>query len=125
MNQSFENYDEESKYKKKTNSNISKSSRKTKHKHQYKGCLIKYPFKYWNEICNSVTIASYCTICGKIGENILHRPVTERLKNGLLRMYNTEEILEMNNDLEVFEICDLSQKYVAISEHRNGDDKNE
>lgn len=121
----LEKYEEEQKYKKRTGSNISKSSRKTKHKHQYKGCLIKYPFKYWNEICNSVTIASYCTICGKIDENILHRPVTERLKNGLLRMYNTEEILEMNNDLEVFEICDLSQKYVAISEHRNGDDKNE
>lgn len=122
MNQSFENYDEESKYKKKTNSNISKSSRKTKHKHQYKGCLIKYPFKYLGEICYHVELASYCTICGKIGGNILHRPVTERLKNGLLRMYNTEEILEMNNDLEVFEIGDLSQKYVAISEHRNGDD---
>lgn len=118
----LEKYEEEQKYKKRTGSNISKSSRKTKHKHQYKGCLIKYPFKCWNEICNSVTIASYCTICGKIGENILHRPVTERLKNGLRRMYNTEEILEMNNDLEVFEICDLSQKYVAISEHRNGDD---
>lgn len=72
-----------------------------------------------------MTIASYCTICGKIGENILHRPVTERLKNGLLRMYNTEEILEMNNDLEVFEIGDLSQKYVAISERQNGGDKNE
>ena len=45
MDQSFENYDEESKYRKKTDSNISKSQRKTKHKHRYKGCLIKYSFK--------------------------------------------------------------------------------
>ena len=112
----FKNYEEESKYRKNTGSNISKSSRKAKHKHQYKGCLIKYPFKYWNETRYSVTIASYCTICGKIGKDILHRPVTEKLENGMLRMYSTEEILEMNKDLEVFEIDALSQRYVAISE---------
>lgn len=120
MNQSFENYDEESKYKKKTDSNISKSSRKTKHKHQYKGCLIKYLFKYLGEICYHVEPASYCTICGKIGDNILNRPVTEELK-----MYNTEEILKMNKDLEVFEIEDMRQKYVVLSDIQNGDDKNE
>lgn len=120
MNQSFENYDEESKYKKKTDSNISKSSKKTKHKHQYKGCLIKHSFKYLGEIYFRVEPASYCTICGKIGYNILHRPVTEELK-----MHNTEEILKMNKDLEVFEIEDMRQKYVVLSDIQNGDDKNE
>ena len=117
----LEDYEEESKCKKKTGSNISKSSRKTKHKHQYKGCLIKYPFKYLGEIYCRVNPASYCTVWGKIGENILHRPVTDKLK----RMYNTEEILKMNKDLEVFEIEDVRQKYIAISDVKNGDDKNE
>lgn len=116
----LECYEEESKYKKKTDSNISKSSRKTKHKHQYKGCLIKYYFKYLGETCYRVKPASYCTICGKIGDNILHRPVTEELK-----MLNTEEILKMNKDLEVFEIKDIRQKYVVLSDIQNGDDKNE
>lgn len=120
MDQSFENYDEESKYRKKTDSNISKSSKKTKHKHQYKGCLIKYSFKYLGETCYRVKPASYCTICGKIGDNILHRPVTEELK-----MLNTEEILKMNKDLEVFEIEDMRQKYVVLSDTQIGDDKNE
>ena len=120
MDQSFENYDEESKYRKKTDSNISKSQRKTKHKHRYKGCLIKYSFKYLGETYYRVNPASYCTICGKIGDNILHRPVTDKLK-----MLNTEEILKMNKDLKVFEIKDIRQKYVVLSDIQNGDDKNE
>lgn len=35
-----------SKYKKSTESNISKSNRKVKHKHQYKECLIQYPILF-------------------------------------------------------------------------------
>lgn len=108
------NYEDEPKYKKKTKSNTSKSSNKSKHKHQYKGCLIKYPFMYKSEKCYSVTPASYCTVCGKIGGNILQIPVTERLEDGCRRMYRSEEILEMNKDLEVFEVEDVTQKYISI-----------
>lgn len=111
----LDNYEEESKYKKKIGSNISKSSRKTKHKHQYKGCLIKYPFKYCGEIYYSVRPASYCTICGKIGGNILQRPVTEKLEDNHYRMYGAEEILEMNKDLEIFEMEEVGQKHVILS----------
>lgn len=110
----FNGYDDEPKHKKKTKSNTSKSSNKSKHKHQYKGCLIKYPFMYKNEKCYSITPASYCTVCGKIGGNILQITVTERLENGLWRMYGSEEILEMNKDLEVFEVEDVTQKYISI-----------
>jgi hypothetical protein len=62
------------KYLKSTESNISKSNRKSKHKHIYKECLIQYK---WNFKCNTFTqeekehihtqLNSYCTICGKIG----------------------------------------------------------
>lgn len=42
-----------------------------------------------------------------------------------LSLFMMEYQKHMNNDLEVFEIGDLSQKYVAISKHQNGGDKNE
>ena len=38
-------------------------------------------------------------------------------------MYDTEEILKMNKDLEVFEIEDVRQKYIVISDVKNGDDE--
>ena len=62
------------KYLKSTESNISKSNRKSKHKHQYEECLIQ---NKWNFKSNAFTqeekeriytsLSSYCTICGKIG----------------------------------------------------------
>ena len=57
------------KYLKSTESSISKSNRKSKHKHIYKECLIQYK---WNFKCNTFTqeekehihtqLNSYCTI---------------------------------------------------------------
>lgn len=60
------------KYKKPTDSNISKSNRKSKHKHQYEECLLQYNFAY-NDYTNNRTntsthLGSYCIICGKIGD---------------------------------------------------------
>lgn len=53
------------KYHKTTESNISKSNRKSKHKHQYEECLIQYNFRYANKDHLMTNIHSYCTICGK------------------------------------------------------------
>lgn len=54
------------KYLKSTRSNISKSNRKSKHKHQYEECLIQYHLPRSTQIHTS--LYSYCGICGKIGD---------------------------------------------------------
>ena len=61
------NYEQEiPKYMKQKESDISKASKKSKHKHEYAECLIQYKIdKYYGTIVTC--LASYCTICGKIG----------------------------------------------------------
>lgn len=46
------------KYLKRQPSSVSKASHKSKHKHQYKECLI--------EDRDRVCLAKYCTVCGKV-----------------------------------------------------------
>lgn len=54
------------KYLKSTESNISKSNRKSKHKHQYEECLIQYHLPRSTRIHTS--LYTYCIICGKIND---------------------------------------------------------
>ena len=56
------------KYLKSTESNISKSNRKSKHKHHYEECLIQYDFAFSEEHHFNTCLHTYCTICGKINE---------------------------------------------------------
>ena len=56
------------KYLKSTESNISKSNRKSKHKHHYEECLIQYRFTFAGKTCLNTGLYTYCTICGKINE---------------------------------------------------------
>ena len=56
------------KYLKSTESNISKSNRKSKHKHQYEECLIQYRSTFAEKTCLNTGLYTYCTICGKINE---------------------------------------------------------
>lgn len=56
------------KYHKSTESNVSKSNRKSKHKHQYEECLIQYNFDFVGKNHLITCLHSYCTICGKIGD---------------------------------------------------------
>lgn len=109
-----EDFDEVEKHRKKTQSNTSKSSHKSKHKHQYKMCLIGHPLYFQETKSTHIRIASYCTICGKIGGNIENRPACEKLDDGYYRMYESDELVQMNNDLELFEIEDWTQKYIPI-----------
>lgn len=62
------NYEPEiPKYLKQKESNVSKANKKSKHKHEYAECLIQYELgDYTNRIVT--TLASYCIICGKIGD---------------------------------------------------------
>lgn len=55
------------KYRKQTDSNVSKSKRKSKHKHQYEECLLQYDFNFNGKNNRCTCLSSYCTICGKIG----------------------------------------------------------
>ncbi len=59
------------KYLKSTESNISKSNRKSKHKHHYEECLIQYKWNFKSNVFTDkihTSLHSYCTICGKIGD---------------------------------------------------------
>ena len=56
------------KYLKSTGSNISKSNRKSKHKHHYKECLIQYRSTFIGKTHLNTGLYTYCTICGKINE---------------------------------------------------------
>lgn len=131
------------KYLKSTESNISKSNRKSKHKHQYKECLIQYE---WNFKSNAfaqeekerihTSLSSYCTICGKIG-GIIKRGIIKNSKyqkeikalqkqrqtgNNFWESISGEEIYEMYHDkLPVFFVDDMFGKYVDLEQNNNSD----
>lgn len=71
------------KYLKQKESNISKSNRKSKHKHQYEECLIQYPITFAGKTHISTKLYGYCVICGKIGsvKNGKYKAELEQLKN--------------------------------------------
>ena len=123
------------KYHKSTESNISKSNRKSKHKHQYEECLIQYK---WNFKSNAFTqeekerihtlLSSYCTICGKIGgiiKNSKYQKEIDALQKQRQKGSNfwisisSEEIYEMYHDkLPVFFVEDIyKEKYVDLKQN--------
>lgn len=104
--------DEVGKYRKKKQSNTSKSKYKSKHKHEYKSCLICY--RVHGKKLAFINIASYCTVCGKIGKNIDHsRRVTEKTDSSTYRMLSPDEVLKRNNDLLLFEV-EFGDKYISV-----------
>ena len=56
------------KYLKSTESNVSKSNRKSKHKHYYEECLIQYKPSFVRKTYLNTGLYTYCTICRKINE---------------------------------------------------------
>lgn len=122
------------KYLKQKESNISKSNRKSKHKHHYEECLIQ---NKWNFKSNAFTqeekerihtsLSSYCTICGKIGgiiKNSKYQKEIEVLQEQSQTESNFwisisgEEIYEMYHDkLPVFFVEDIyKEKYVDLEQ---------
>lgn len=84
--------DEIPKYKKKSNKTVKKS----KHKHLYKECLIL------DKSSGGYSKASYCTVCGKIGDiGVIE---TVKISNRLSRVLSQEELLDMYKDLEIKEV---------------------
>lgn len=129
------------KYLKSTESSISKSNHKSKHKHHYEECLIQ---NKWNFKSNTfiqeekerihTSLSSYCTICGKIGGIIKNSKYQKEIE-ALQEQSQTEsnfwisisgkEIYEMYHDkLPVFFVEDIfKEKYVNLeqNDYSNGE----
>lgn len=127
MNQIQEN--EISKYLKKKESNISKTNKKSKHKHQYEECLIQYKFDFAGKKCIDTSLKSYCTICGKIGDKFkdgksivedYHRVIDGQIKNyKCYSIISGEELYEKYHDrLPIFFIEDIWKNgYVNLEQN--------
>ncbi len=105
------NTDETSRYKKRTDSDVSKSKNKSKHKHQYADVLISVGPS------NSLYTGRICTICGKIRDYGL---TTDRMEiDGEIccRMLTDEETKEKYKDLREYHIDNHLQKYVNLEEN--------
>lgn len=116
------------KYKKSTESNISKSNRKSKHKHQYKECLIQYPISFAGKDRIQTHLCSYCIICGKIGDRVKNSIVkdyirSEEYSRGIFYsvMSGTELYEEYHNKMPVFFVKDMFERYVNLKENDNSD----
>ena len=94
--------DEIPKYRKKKSS-VSSASKKSKHKHINKDCLLIME--------NGPHKAQYCTICCKIGNIEFFE--TEKV-NGGYRMLTDTEIYNKYKNIIKFEIESVFQKYVVI-----------
>lgn len=107
----MKNFDNEvPKHIKKKESSVSKSEKKSKHKHEYVDCLLI-------EKDNSPHKATYCKICGKIGD--LNFFESEKCEDGLYRMLHDDEVFEKYKDLEKIYVEDIWQKYVVIDKESN------
>lgn len=88
------------KYLKSTEINISKSNRKSKHKHRYEECLIQYPFSFAGKNSIQTQLCSYCTICGKIGDRLKDSIVKDYIK---LEFRNRRTIYSVMSGTELYE----------------------
>lgn len=111
------------KYKKKMESDTSKSNRKSKHRHHYEECLIQYKFSFGNKNCIRTEPSSYCTICGKIGDrfkedkSIVNTPIGK-----CYSLIADEELYERYKDkLPVFFVEDSFANYVILEQNINSD----
>lgn len=102
----MENYDDIPKYRKKKSSK-SKSANKSNHKHQYEDCLLV-------DEENRPHKAQYCKICGKINNVKVFE--TEREDGGFYRMLTYDEVFHKYKSLKQFQVKDIWDKYVTISE---------
>ena len=114
------------KYLKQKESNISKSNRKSKHKHQYEECLIQYPFIFTGKNHINTGLYTYCTICGKINERAkenksIVKDYTRTVDTPIGKCYShipDEELYEKYHDkLPVFFVEDIyKEKYVDLEQ---------
>ena len=117
------------KYLKSTEINISKSNRKSKHKHRYEECLIQYPFSFAGKNSIQTQLCSYCTICGKIGDKLKDSIVKDFIRSELHNrktiysvMLGTELYEKYHDKLPVFFVDDIfKEKYIDLEQNDNLD----
>lgn len=125
----MDNFNQEiPKYKKNTGSNISKIEKKSKHKHQYEECIIRYKFSFMGKNNLHTELSSYCSICGKIGDRfskeksiVEGKTLHKQLSNGWKYTIHMsgEEIYEQYHDrLPVF-YTEFSDKYIDLNHKEN------
>lgn len=112
------------KYLKSTESNISKSNRKSKHKHHYEECLIQNKSIFAGKTCLNTGLYTYCTICGKINERFkenksIVKDYIREVNSPIVRCYSRisdEELYEKyHNKLPVFFVEDIfKERYVNL-----------
>ena len=117
------------KYLKQKESNISKSNRKSKHKHHYEECLIQYRSTFIGKTHLNTGLYTYCTICGKINERFKENKsiVKDYIREvnspiGKYKCYSRisdEELYEKYHDkLPVFFVEDIfKEKYVDLEQN--------
>ena len=122
------------KYLKPTESNISKSNRKSKHKHHYEECLIQHPFSFAGNTSIHTQLNSYCTICGKIDgylkngkytkeAELLQKQRQEEDKHFRVISISGEELYERYHDkIPVFFLEDIfKERYVNLKQNCNSE----
>ena len=121
------------KYLKSTKSNISKSNRKSKHKHHYEECLIQNKSTFAGKTRLNTGLYTYCTICGKINERFKENKsiVKDYIREvnspiGKYKCYSRipdEELYEKYHDkLPVFFVDDIyKENYVDLKQNNNPD----
>ena len=117
------------KYLKSTESNISKSNRKSKHKHHYEECLIQYRFTFAGKTHLNTGLYIYCTICGKINERFkenksIVKDYIREVNSPIGKCYSRisdEELYEKYHDkLPVFFVEDIfKEKCVDLEQNNN------
>lgn len=120
------------KYLKSTESDISKSNRKSKHRHLYNECLIQYKNDFTKK--NIVTkLSSYCTVCGKIGKRFdedktIVKDYKREIDSPFPRYKCTsiitgDELYERYRDkMPVFFVDDIfKEKYVDLEQNCNSE----
>ena len=124
MNKQYQTENEIPKYLKSTESNISKSNRKSKHKHHYEECLIQYHLPRNTRM--HISLYSYCTICGKIGDRFKedksivkdYRKTVDTPIGKCYSLITDEELYEKYHDkLPVFFVKDILGKYVDLEQN--------
>ena len=119
------------KYLKQKENNISKSNRKSRHKHQYEECLIQYRSTFAGKTCLNTGLYTYCTICGKINERFKEnksivkdyiREVNSPIEKCYSRISDEELYEKYNDKLPVFFVEDFfKEKCVDLEQNNNQD----
>lgn len=86
-------------------SSVSKSSKKSNHKHIYKKCIFKIKVDwFWKKEGYAKEYGEYCTVCGKVGNILSFLSSPERIQPW--------KDLEEKGELETFELSDWRQEFI-------------